>query len=377
VPRPFQRLLALTRHVTAGQSSAYGKAVALQEWFTEPGNFTYSLATPLPPGPSGLIDFVTKTRRGFCEQFAFAMAVMARLVGIPSRVVIGYTQGIDRGNGIWQVRTSDAHAWPELYFKGVGWLRFEPTPSGSSGEAGQATASAPAYSIPPAGSIVPTPQPTPSASTPGAVRPSATPSRGGLGPGLRKPGAGGGTGPKAPAPLPIALLVLAVLAVAAVAPRAARSLTRRRRWFRAADDAGRAHAAWLELRDDLADHRIPCRASESPRALARRLGRSLGFTAAEREALDRIARAAERARYARTPLASDQLRGDVATVRRGMAKACSLPARCAAIVLPESVLAPARATLAHALDVFGWMDAVTTGLRRRGEQAARSWGASG
>jgi len=376
VPRPFQQLLTLTRHVTAGESSAYGKAVALQEWFTEQGNFTYSLAASLPPGPSGLIDFVTKTRRGFCEQFAFAMAVMARLAGIPSRVVVGYTQGVDVGNGLWQVRTSDAHAWPELYFKGAGWLRFEPTPSGSDGFAGQATASAPAYSIPPAGAIVPTPQPTPSVSTPGAT-PSTGASRGGLGPGLKKPGGGGGPAPQAPAPLPIALLVIVVLGVAAITPRAARSLIRHRRWFRAADDAGRAHAAWLELRDDLADYRIPCRASESPRALARRLGVSLGFGVAEREALARIARAEERARYAPAPLASDQLRGDVTTVRRAMARACRPPARLAAIVLPASVLAPARTALTHALDVFGWMDVVTSGVRRRGGQAARSWGVPG
>jgi transglutaminase-like putative cysteine protease len=374
VPRPFQQLLALTRHVTAGQSSAYGKAVALQEWFTEPGNFTYSLATSLPPGPSGLIDFVTKTRRGFCEQFAFAMAVMARLAGIPSRLVVGYTQGVDTGNGVWEVRTSDAHAWPELYFKGAGWLRFEPTPAGGNGEAGQATASDPSYSVPPVGGVVPQASPSPSASTPGAT-PSPGTSRGGLGPGLRKPGGGGGAGgTRAPAPLPVALLVIVALAVAAVIPRAGRSLIRRRRWFRTADDAGRAHAAWLELRDDLADHRITCRASESPRALARRLGVSLGFGAAEREALERIARAEERARYAPAPLASAQLRGDVTTVRRAMARACHPAARFAAIALPASVLVPARTALTHALDVFGWMDVVTSGLRRRGEEAARSWG---
>ena len=98
------------------------------------------------------------------------MAVLARLAGIPSRVVVGYTQGVDIGSGTWEVRTSDAHAWPELYFNGAGWLRFEPTPSGSTGQAGQATASDPAYSVPPVGSIGPTPQPTPSASTPGAVK---------------------------------------------------------------------------------------------------------------------------------------------------------------------------------------------------------------
>jgi transglutaminase-like putative cysteine protease len=377
VPQPFEQLLALTRRVTAGQSSAYGKAVALQEWFSEPGNFTYSLATTLPPGPSGLIDFVTKTRRGFCEQFAFAMAVMARLVGIPSRVVVGFTQGVNAGNGLWEVRTSDAHAWPELYFKGAGWLRFEPTPSGSNGGGGQATASAPAYSFPPAGSIVPAPQPTPSASVPATVRPNGGPSRGGVGPGLKKPGAGGGAGPGAASPLPVALLAVVVLALAAITPRAARSFIRRRRWFRAADDAGRAHAAWLEFRDDLADHRIPCRASESPRALARRLGVSLGFGPAEQEALERIARAEERACYAPTPLASAQLRGDVTTVRRALGRTCGLAARYAAIVLPASVLIPARTAMTHALDVFGWMDVVTSGLRQRGEQAARSWGGSG
>jgi transglutaminase-like putative cysteine protease len=137
VPRPFRRLLPLTRRITAEQSNAYSKAVALQEWFTEPGNFTYSLSTRQPHGASALLTFLTKTRRGYCQQFAFAMAVMARLAGIPSRVVVGYTQGVYQGNGTWQVRTSDAHAWPELYFAGAGWLRFEPTPTGSPGEAGQ------------------------------------------------------------------------------------------------------------------------------------------------------------------------------------------------------------------------------------------------
>jgi hypothetical protein len=155
-------------------------------------------------------------------------------------------------------------------------------------------------------------------------------------------------------------------------PFAVRSFTRRRRWFRAAGDADRAHTAWLELRDDLTDHRIASRASESPRALAGRLGASLGFTAAEREALERIALAEERARYARAPVASAQLHGDVATVRRAMGRACRLPARCAAIALPASALAPARTAMTHALDVFGWMDVVSSGLRQRGGQATRS-----
>jgi hypothetical protein len=185
-------------------------------------------------------------------------------------------------------------------------------------------------------------------------------------------GSGGARNRPTSAPLSAALVAIVVLGVAAATPLVVRSFTRRRRWFRAADDAGRAHAAWLEFRDDLTDHRIASRASESPRALAGRVGASLGFTATEREALERIALAEERARYARAPVASAELHSDVTTVRRAMGRACRLPARCAAIVLPASALAPARTAMTNALDVFGWMDVVSSRLRRRGEQAARS-----
>jgi len=372
VPQPFERLRPLAARVTAGQSTAYGKAVALQQWFTRQGRFRYALTPALPANARGLITFLTKTRRGYCQQFAFAMAVLARLAGIPSRVVVGYTQGVYQGNGTWQVRTSDAHAWPELYFAGAGWLRFEPTPTGAPGEAGQPTASAPAYSFPPAGSGAAAPQPTSSSAAPGTLPNVA----GGARKAVPKVGVVGGSGAaqnrSAPAPLSAALVAIVVLAVAAATPLAVRFFTRRRRWFRAADDAGRAHAAWLEFRDDLTDHRIASRGSESPRALAGRLGAALGFTAAEREALERIALAEERARYARAPVASAQLHSDVATVRRAMGRACRLPTRCAAIAMPASVLAPARTAMTNALDVFGWMDVVSSRLRQRGGHAARS-----
>jgi hypothetical protein len=371
VPKPFQQLASLTRMITAGHSGAYSKAVALQAWFTRPGNFTYSLDVPPAGGPSGLINFVTKTRRGYCQQFAFAMAVMARLLGIPSRVVVGYTQGVYRGNDTWMVQTSDAHAWPELYFRGAGWLRFEPTPSGSAGEGGQATASAPAYSYPLVGHV-PTAAPTPSASVPSSARHRPIPAKGGPGAKLRQLSPSGRGGRGGPVQLPVGLLIAVVLAVVVVTPWAARSLIRRRRWFRAAGDAGRADAAWLELRADLMDYRITYRASETPRALARRLGASLGFGAAEQGALDRIARAEERARYSPAPVASGQLRGDVTRVRRAMARTCRLPTRCLAVVLPASVLVPARRGLAHLLDVFGWAEVIGTRLRHRTDGRARA-----
>ena len=146
VPKAFEPLNTLAERITRGQSTFYGEAVALQRWFTESGKFTYSLNVHQPPTAKALINFLTKDRRGYCQQFAFAMAVLARLLDIPSRVAVGYTEGSPIGHDRWDVRTSDAHAWPELYFQGAGWLRFEPTPSGSDG---QATAVQPAYTLPP------------------------------------------------------------------------------------------------------------------------------------------------------------------------------------------------------------------------------------
>src|SRR5258706_1067535 len=70
------------------------------------------------------------------------MAVLARLIGTPSRIAIGYTAGQQHAKGTWVVTTADAHAWPELYFSGAGWLRFEPTPGGLGG---QQTAVEPSY----------------------------------------------------------------------------------------------------------------------------------------------------------------------------------------------------------------------------------------
>jgi len=372
VPAAYLRLAPLARQITAGRASAYSQVVALQQWFRQAGNFTYSLSAPQSTGAAALVTFLTRTRRGYCQQFAFGMAVLARLLGIPSRVVVGYTQGTPQANGTWLVRTTDAHAWPEMYFPGAGWLRFEPTPS-SAGE--QATASVPAYSTPPPGSTVPVTGPT-QLPTPAPTRTSAS-HQSGAGARLRHPGSGTsqGTpshGTRSPAPLPVILIIVALLAVAAVIPWASRTVIRWRRWHGAASDAARAHAAWLELRDDLADHRFPARASESPRALAARLAGTLSFSPADRAALDRIALAEERARYARSPAGSGQLRADTDTVRRALGRSTGVTGRWAARVLPASRLGPARAALHNVLDVFGWLELVT--IRRQHRQAAQTPG---
>jgi transglutaminase-like putative cysteine protease len=366
---PHGELAKLARQITSGASTPYYKARKLESYF-QSGKFLYSLSVNLPNGIPGLIDFLYHTHTGYCQQFAFAMAGLARLVGIPSRVAVGYTAGTNEGKGNWKVTTGDAHAWPELYFKGMGWLRFEPTPGGAEG---QGTATVPQYAdgAPPALGTQPATVPT-------------TPPVGKLGKGagsnllrLHHLGLDGG-GAATPASrghsiIPLILLILAiVVALALVTPLTARWLIRRRR-LRATGDAALAHAAWRELRDDLADYGLASRASESPRAAAARIGTALRLDQPAAEALGRIVTAEERARYAATPVPSPTLRADSAAVRRALAQEADWSVRWRARLLPASMLAPVRPALQHTLDVFGWMDAA--GLRFRG--GAFSGGASG
>jgi transglutaminase-like putative cysteine protease len=353
------QLTRFAARITAGARTPFSRALALQNYFTQPGRFTYALRGRLP---GTVLQFLTTDKRGFCQQFAFSMAVLARLAGIPSRVAVGYTAGSPQRNHTWQVTTSDAHAWPELYFPRTGWLRFEPTPGGRDG---QGTATQPAYSGATAGGNGPG-GPGQSLNAPPnlGVGPAGTAPPGGI----NKPigennGAAGGQGGRAAGGFPVALVVLLVIAVLLIAPGLGRVLTRRRRWLGASGDAGRAHAAWRELTCDLVDLGLGGAASESPRALARRVAASAGLDDPAREALDRMAAAEERARYARTPAAGESLRADGKVVRRAVAKAVTGRQRWRARLLPASVLNPVGAWLREAADVFGWLDAA--GLRIR------------
>ncbi len=122
------RVAALAREVTAGAPTGFDRAVALTQWFTGPGSsFTYDLSTAPGNGDDALVEFLTSGRRGYCEQFASAMAVMLRTLGVPARVAVGFTGGRDAA-GARSVGTADAHAWVEAWFPGAGWTTFDPTP---------------------------------------------------------------------------------------------------------------------------------------------------------------------------------------------------------------------------------------------------------
>ncbi len=122
--------------VVGASATNYEKAMALQRWFRG-GTFTYSEQAPVREEFDGsgldvIMPFL-EARSGYCVHFASAMAVMARTLGIPSRIVVGFLPGsaatLSGSNLVeYSVSSSDLHAWPELYFEGVGWVPFEPTP---------------------------------------------------------------------------------------------------------------------------------------------------------------------------------------------------------------------------------------------------------
>ncbi len=431
LPTAYSSLSELAYQITRGAVTPYGKALALQRWFTRAGNFTYSLNGSEPDTVAGLEDFLLHTKRGFCQQFAFAFAVLARLLGIPTRVAVGYTAGTDLGKGNWRVTTSDAHAWPELFFQGAGWLRWEPTPSGIG--AGQGTARPPIYTVSAS-----------SSSGPGGARFQT--STGGTGP---PPGPAHSAAVLQQRSVPYAgqagvklanhsyrqwlwwlLLPAALAVIILLSPLGARLLTRLRRMLiivrgtepgrwrdravaspagagpsdarvsgaalagqgpasegpvgtgparaRAADAAAnaaraRVHAAWLEIHDDLEDFGVGCAATESPRAVVHRVTAELRLPQAPRDALARVAFAEERARYAAKLADLPALRTDVTAVRRAVAASVSLRARWRARIFPASKLSALRRFGRHALDVFGWIEIAVSwlpGHLRSGRDAA-------
>ena len=115
------------QRITSRARSPYEATLRLERWFRSGGNFTYDEQPPRSAGLPPLVDFVERTRAGYCQHFAGAMTVMLRMLGVPARVAVGFTAGTWRG-GVWTVTDYQAHAWVEAWFAGYGWLTFDPTP---------------------------------------------------------------------------------------------------------------------------------------------------------------------------------------------------------------------------------------------------------
>jgi transglutaminase-like putative cysteine protease len=125
-------LYDVAKRVVGDAPTPYAATVALESWFRtfKEGGFRYDEQPPIPVlGEPALVDFVTNTKRGYCQHFAGAMTLMLRYLGIPARVAAGFTSGsYDSRKHEWKVTDHEAHTWVEVYFPGWGWLPFDPTP---------------------------------------------------------------------------------------------------------------------------------------------------------------------------------------------------------------------------------------------------------
>lgn len=247
-------------------------------------DFEYSLDLPTPAdGPSDPILSFLETKVGYCQQFASTMTLLARAQGIPARVVVGFLPGEASGTDERVVRASDAHAWPELYFRGVGWTRFEPTP-------GARAASVPSYSIAiDRGNLEPTEETASETTTPTTTAPAL---------------------PEADAPSPAEeedttrawprVLLTLLLAGAALALMPVTAwVTRRRERTRAAGAAERTEVEWQDFLDRLDDLGLPAPRGATPRSVGTWLARRGHLEPASVEQLDHVVATVERARYGR------------------------------------------------------------------------------
>ncbi|MFF0897208.1 DUF3488 and DUF4129 domain-containing transglutaminase family protein [Streptomyces sp. NPDC003278] len=338
VPSRLPKVVARTaEEITAGSSSHYDEAVKLQDWFAVNGGFQYDTEVEVGQGPDAIANFLRK-KQGFCVHFSFAMAAMARTLGIPARVAVGFAPGTPQADGSVSVSLKDAHAWPELYFEGVGWTRFEPTPTRgtvpSYTQSDTPGTSQPDEALPSRGaSEAPSAAASPSESCSAQLRkleacdsPAAA---------VARPG-GGGSGWDL---LWLALIGLGVLAVLAVPflPLLWRARLRAVRLGGHArtGDGAAAHAlsAWQELTDSAWDLGILPDESLTPRSAAARIVRLGRLDAAAGAAVHRVADAVEQVLYAPRPrpvagLAED-VRRVVAALNGGVRRRTRLRARFA------------------------------------------------
>ncbi|MFJ9456124.1 transglutaminaseTgpA domain-containing protein [Kitasatospora sp. NPDC101447] len=334
------------RTVTGGAQNDYDRAVALVNWFTGP-DFKYDTTVAAGTGSNAITVFL-RDRRGFCVHFASTMAAMARVLKIPARVAVGFTPGDTKGGNVYSVNGRMYHAWPELYFAGYGWLRFEPTPSRGVPthytEASSAPTTAPtqhATAAPQSASAAP----APSSSSDCTAK-------------QRQLGDCGPKGKTAAKPTEESWLLsgqvlgtfAAVLAVIALllSPMLWRTAVRRRRLGgggrRRPGGSGPAEltdaqvlAAWDELVDSAWDIGIPPDESRTPRSAARRITEKADLDADAAAATGRLALATERVLYAPPGQVTEApLAADVHTARRGLRAGVGRAGRARALLLPPS-----------------------------------------
>jgi hypothetical protein len=343
---------ALVDQLTQGKNTVYDEVRALYDYFSSKNDFKYDLTVQTGTTGQQITDFLT-TKRGFCRQYAAALAWMVRQAGIPARVAFGFTKGSNYNSTNKYVLTNhNLHAWTEVYFDGFGWVPFDATPTSSvTGAVNPAWAPDP--------DVLPDSNPT-------AVPtgdPNAEPLPGQTSkPGDNTDGIDGQNGQSTVAQTPAwlwwsiggGIAIVALLFVPALRRKALRR--RRGRWATApagdiavatniavvggpdADGARRrAHAAWDELLDTMTDYRVLIDPAETPRSTAERLILAEQLPTEAAEQIRRLSLAEERARYAPHPVSGDGLMTAVQAVRKVLASNATRWVRLVAVLLPPSV----------------------------------------
>jgi hypothetical protein len=291
----------LARRWTEDQSAPFERLVAIQNRLR---TFDYSLEVTPEDSADYLTRFLTETRRGYCQQFATAFAVLARVLGYPTRVSVGFLPGAPtgRGPGEYIVRGTDAHAWPEVYFRDYGWVAFEPTPRSSAEQ--------PTYTLPAFNAIVGGPQGALSPD-PGTTRLARVQDQGRAGArgltGVTGQASGGVN--RNPAWLRafnrLAGALALLLGLFLVAVPLIKEWRIVRDYRRADSPGGAAVAAFSHFQSEAADLAVPRRRSESGLAYATRL---VGARRASRREALALAGIYEAAEYSPRGVTGDQAR---------------------------------------------------------------------
>jgi transglutaminase-like putative cysteine protease len=295
----------VVREVVPRGATRIEAAQAIQKYLRTDGGFRYSLQVPDTvrndfgqlERPDAITLFL-RSKVGYCVQFATAMVMMAREAGIPARMAIGYLPGT-ASRGSYTVTGAEAHAWPELFFEGIGWLRFEPTPSGT-----QSTV-APPYSLQstapgstaPTGSSTATSAPTATSTRPdGRNDPGATDAARNTSTSSGLAGWFDGRG--ATITLWVLLGILAGVLGSLAVPLAARA-RRRRQLRRAADEAARVEVEWRSMVERIGDLGVIPPRGSTPRQAGAFYQREAYLEGEQSTALRRVVDGVEKSRYAR------------------------------------------------------------------------------
>ncbi|GAB2740048.1 transglutaminase TgpA family protein [Streptomyces bullii] len=330
------------RQVTEGATNSYDKAVKLQDYFAVTGGFEYDTQVDVGSGSQAIARFL-RDKQGFCVHFSFAMAAMARSLDIPARVAVGFAPGTPQGDGSISVGLRDAHAWPELYFEGVGWTRFEPTPTRGS---------IPSYTLPdtPGSSLPNQAQPSQTASSVPSAAPSASESC--TAEQKKLDGGCSSESPQAALPtdtdgskwytVPAWVLGGLMALLLPLSPLLWRLRTRAVRLGAHgrtdADTAVHTLAVWQELSDTAWDFGIAPDESLTPRKAAARIVRlgTLDPTAAA--SAHRVADAVEQVLYAPRPRPTVGLTDDVHLVTAGLRASAGRAGQLRALFAPRSTV---------------------------------------